>query len=165
VTDGCASFPQFVDRLRAELQAVRPFQSELSVTAASDVVLDSWRGARCWAMSEALSQSAVTVADYYEKGGEYLKEHCASNLYPTTHWLKLDPVWCPDTVTDYYEKGGKYLKEHCASNLFPITQWLIDWCIVLSVEVFVIVLSSPTSCVHGSNSFTGHKIQDFPGPV
>jgi len=135
MTGGCASFPQFVDRLRAELQAVRPFQSELSVMAASDVVLDSWRGARCWAMSDALSQSAVTVADYYEKGGDYLKEHCASNLYPITQWLKLGPVWRPDTVTDYYDNGGEYLKEHwtCLEEREPYVWW-VRWVYVKSLS-------------------------------
>jgi len=73
-----------VDRLSTELQAVRPFESRLSVTAARDVVLDAWRGARCWARSPALMEASVTVADYNEKGGEYLKEHCASNRYLPT---------------------------------------------------------------------------------
>jgi len=81
VTGGCASFPNFVERLSHELQAVRPFQSPFCVTAASDVVLDGWHGARRWAMSPALTEASITAAEYHEKGGDYLKEHCASNLY------------------------------------------------------------------------------------
>jgi len=81
VTGGCASFPNFVERLRRELQAVRPFQSRICVSAAGDVVLDAWHGARCWAVSPALADAGLTLADYNEKGGDYLKEHCASNRY------------------------------------------------------------------------------------
>jgi len=81
VTGGCASFANFTERLSRELESVRPFQSQLSVTAARDVVLDAWQGARRWAVSPALTDASVTVADYYEKGADYLKEHCASNRY------------------------------------------------------------------------------------
>jgi len=81
VTGGCASFPNFVERLSRELTAVRPFGSQLSVSAARDVVLDGWHGARCWAMSPALTEASVTLSEYNEKGGEYLKEHCTSNRY------------------------------------------------------------------------------------
>jgi len=84
VTGGCASFPNLVGRLSRELQAVRPFESELSVSAAGDVVLDAWHGARCWATTSALTEASITLADYNEKGGEYLKEHCASNKFVST---------------------------------------------------------------------------------
>ena len=84
MTGGCASFPNFVQRLSCELQAIRPFESCLSITPAGDVVLDAWHGAQCWAMSPALNEAGITLADYNEKGGEYLKEHCASNQYLPT---------------------------------------------------------------------------------
>lgn len=83
MTGGCASFPNFVERLSRELTAVRPFGSRLCVSAARDV-LDAWHGARCWAASPALSEAAVTLAEYNEMGGEYLKEHSASNRYVPT---------------------------------------------------------------------------------
>ena len=63
---------------------MRPFGSHLSLSAARDVVLDTWHGARCWAMSPALTEAGLTVAEYNEKGGDYLKEHCASNRYVPT---------------------------------------------------------------------------------
>ena len=84
MTGGCASFPNFVDRLSRELRAIRPFESEFSITAASDVVQDAWHGARWWATTLALTDSSITLAEYNEKGGEYLKEHCASNRYVST---------------------------------------------------------------------------------
>ena len=78
VSGGCASFPNFTSRLRRELVAVRPFQSAVRVTAARDAVIDSWRGARRSAMTDTLY---VSAAEYGEKGGDYLREHCASNRY------------------------------------------------------------------------------------
>jgi len=81
VTGGCASFPFFSDRLNKELQQIRPFQSTFNVSLADSVTLDAWRGARKWAESSEMAASSVTVAEYNEKGGEYLKEHCASNIY------------------------------------------------------------------------------------
>ena len=81
LTGGCASFPNMQTRLERELLAMRPFQSTFSVTIASNPVLDAWYGARKWSVSPALSLYSITKADYEEKGPEYLKEHCASNIY------------------------------------------------------------------------------------
>ena len=65
---------------------MRPFQSQFSITAASDVVLDAWHGARSWALSPAMTEFGVTAAEYNEKGADYLKEHCLSNRYvPSSH--------------------------------------------------------------------------------
>lgn len=48
-------------------------------------VLDAWNGARKWARSlNSLQAVSVTREDYDEKGGEYLKEHFASNRYVPT---------------------------------------------------------------------------------
>uniref|UniRef100_T1J7A5 Actin-related protein 5 n=1 Tax=Strigamia maritima TaxID=126957 RepID=T1J7A5_STRMM len=82
LTGGCALFPGFKARLERELLAIRPFQSEFCVTMAVDPVLDAWNGARNWALkSENISKFSITRAEYDEKGGEYLKEHSASNVY------------------------------------------------------------------------------------
>jgi actin-related protein 5 len=52
------------------------------VQLASNPVLDAWYGARDWALDHLEDSGAwVTRKDYEEKGGEYLKEHCASNTY------------------------------------------------------------------------------------
>lgn len=48
-------------------------------------VLDAWNGARKWARSlNNLQAVSVTREEYDEKGGEYLKEHLASNRYVPT---------------------------------------------------------------------------------
>ena len=49
-------------------------------------MLDAWYGARKWArtLSNNLRTVSVTREEYDDKGGEYLKEHFASNLYVTT---------------------------------------------------------------------------------
>ena len=46
--------------------------------------LDAWLGARKCAMSPTFSTSWITRAEYEEKGGDYLKEHSASNRYMPT---------------------------------------------------------------------------------
>ena len=84
LTGGCAMFPGLMDRLKRELQEMRPFKSTFNVTIASNPVLDSWYGAREFAVSPSLSQYLITRSDYEEKGGDYLKEHSASNkFYPS----------------------------------------------------------------------------------
>ena len=49
-------------------------------------VLDAWYGARKWArtLSNNLQTVSVTREEYDDKGGEYLKENFASNLYVPT---------------------------------------------------------------------------------
>ena len=84
LTGGCASIPNFSDRLTRDLQTVRPFQSTFNVTRAADPVLDSWYGARKMAMSPSFKQNFITKDMYMEMGGEYIKEHCASNIYYPT---------------------------------------------------------------------------------
>ena len=58
-------------------------------------VLDAWNGARKWARSlSSLQTVSVTRQEYEEKGGDYLREHFASNRYvptPTQSWLKFNP--------------------------------------------------------------------------
>jgi actin-related protein 5 len=82
VTGGCTSLPNFTDRLHKELQQMRPFQSPFHISLARDVILDAWHGAQKFARSSAMMDSySVSQAEYMEKGGDYMKEHCASNRY------------------------------------------------------------------------------------
>lgn len=81
LTGGCAAFPGLPERLRRELQEMRPFKSTFNVTIAANPTLDAWYGARVFSSSPNLSQYLVTRSEYEEKGGEYLKEHGASNKY------------------------------------------------------------------------------------
>lgn len=63
---------------------IRPFNSQFQVNVASDVRLDGWRGAKDFANTADFSQYLTTKGDYMEYGGEYFKEHFASNRhFPT----------------------------------------------------------------------------------
>lgn len=54
---------------------------------ASQPALDAWCGARDWALEHLpggdgeAGEGWISRQDYEEKGGEYLSEHCASNVY------------------------------------------------------------------------------------
>lgn len=85
LTGAVASYPNMVERFETELRAMRPFQSTFKVTRADDPILDAWRGAAKWGSNKDLfKDGAITKADYLERGGEYLKEHVASNRYYPT---------------------------------------------------------------------------------
>nr|CAD7430709.1 unnamed protein product [Timema monikensis] len=81
LTGGCASMPGLVPRLEKELREMRPFESQFHLTLAADPVLDAWHGAQELIASMSLSRCFVTRAEYEEKGGEFFKEHSASNHY------------------------------------------------------------------------------------
>ena len=46
-----------------------------------DVVLDSWRGASWWASNQDNRCHFISRADYQEMGGDFLREHTASNMF------------------------------------------------------------------------------------
>lgn len=70
-----------------------PFQ----VTLASRPALDAWYGARDWALehlptgSGAAAEGWISRQDYEEKGGEYLSEHSASNIFIPMKLSKAAP--------------------------------------------------------------------------
>ncbi len=57
------------------------------VTMASRPALDAWYGARDWALEHlptavgGPAEGWISRQEYEEKGGEYLSEHCASNIF------------------------------------------------------------------------------------
>lgn len=57
------------------------------MTLASRPALDAWYGAQDWALehlpmgSGAAAEGWISRQDYEEKGGEYLSEHSASNIF------------------------------------------------------------------------------------
>lgn len=56
--------------------------SLLQVRLASRPALDAWYGAREWALQNPPGGPGwLSRQDYEEKGGEYLSEHCASNVF------------------------------------------------------------------------------------
>lgn len=60
---------------------MRPFKSTHKVVMARNPSLDAWYGARDFAGSNEFENWCISKEDYYEMGGEYLKEHYASNKY------------------------------------------------------------------------------------
>ena len=62
---------------------MRPYGSHFSVVSADNKLLDGWRGASGWSQREENRAWFVTREEYRERGGEYLKEHPASNPYLT----------------------------------------------------------------------------------
>lgn len=81
ITGGNAMFNNFTNRLEQEMMEIRPFKSVYHISRAGNPVLDSWFGARKFALLPTLSNFSVTKLEYEEKGGEYLKEHMLSNRY------------------------------------------------------------------------------------
>ncbi|XP_037540234.1 actin-related protein 5 isoform X1 [Nematolebias whitei] len=84
LTGGNMQYPGMKERVERELLAMRPFQSHFKVTMATRPALDAWYGARDWAMEHPAAGGAegwISKQDYEEKGGEYLREHCASNAF------------------------------------------------------------------------------------
>ncbi|KAG1929070.1 actin-related protein 5 [Pimephales promelas] len=82
LTGGNLQYPGLKERVQRELLAIRPFQSHFQVCVASRPALDAWFGAREWALrNPAEDQGWISRQDYEENGGEYLREHCASNTF------------------------------------------------------------------------------------
>nr|XP_009669440.1 PREDICTED: actin-related protein 5 isoform X2 [Struthio camelus australis] len=92
LTGGNAMYPGLKARVQRELLEMRPFQSSFQVHLASSPILDAWYGARDWAVEYMTREEGwITRKDYEEKGGEYLKEHCASNVYVPIRLPKQAP--------------------------------------------------------------------------
>ncbi|GLH02555.1 Actin-related protein 5 [Gryllus bimaculatus] len=81
LTGGCSTLPGLEARLRRELQEMRPFKTTFEVTLASNPSLNAWHGARTFAASDMLQKYLMSREEYEENGGDYFKEHSASNLY------------------------------------------------------------------------------------
>jgi actin-related protein 5 len=66
------------------MQEILPFQSKYKIILSENPSLDAWYGAKEFANLKNLSDFWITGKMYAEMGGEYLKEHSASNkFYPT----------------------------------------------------------------------------------
>nr|XP_028590818.1 actin-related protein 5 [Podarcis muralis] len=92
LTGGNMMYPGMKARIYKELLEMRPFQSSFQVHLASNPVLDAWYGARAWALEYMnRDEGWITRKDYEEKGGEYLKEHCTSNVYVPIRLPKQAP--------------------------------------------------------------------------
>ena len=80
LTGGNTLFEGFEERVRRELRACLPIESQLSVRTAKDPCIDAWKGAAQWAHSkDGASKAWVTRQEYDEMGSEYIKEHDLGN--------------------------------------------------------------------------------------
>lgn len=67
------------------------------MSLASQPALGAWHGARQWALEHlpagggASAEGWISRQDYEEKGGEYLSEHSASNLFASVKLSKPAP--------------------------------------------------------------------------
>ncbi|KAJ2472958.1 Nuclear actin-protein involved in chromatin remodeling, partial [Coemansia sp. RSA 2320] len=80
---GFAQVSGILERLQRDIRSVVPVGTPISVRRAEDPLRDAWRGAALWCTkeAEAFSASRITRQDYLELGGEYIREHGASNQY------------------------------------------------------------------------------------
>lgn len=69
------------ERLSREMTEMRPFQTNHSIIMAHITELDAWNGARVFADSPNIGNYLISRNEYNEYGGEYLKEHDASNRF------------------------------------------------------------------------------------
>lgn len=68
LTGGSTLFPNFAERLRRELRALVPGDTELEVTHAADPLCAAWKGGAIFAASEAYASQVVTRDEYHEHG-------------------------------------------------------------------------------------------------
>ncbi|XP_077575495.1 actin-related protein 5 [Stigmatopora nigra] len=95
LTGGNMQYPGMKERIERELLAMRPFQSHFKVTMATQPTLSAWLGARDWALEHppgAGEAGWISRQDYEEKGGEYLSEHDASNIFVPIKIYKTPPA-------------------------------------------------------------------------
>ncbi|KAJ2783211.1 Nuclear actin-protein involved in chromatin remodeling [Coemansia javaensis] len=83
---GFARVPGILERLERDIRTIVPAGTPISIRRAADPLRDAWRGAALWSVREpeAFGASRITRQDYLELGGEYLREHAASNRYCAT---------------------------------------------------------------------------------
>ncbi|XP_074500886.1 actin-related protein 5 [Sebastes fasciatus] len=98
LTGGNMQYPGMKERVERELLAMRPFQSHFKVMMASQPALDAWYGARDWALEHppggegGAAEGWISRQEYEEKGGEYLSEHCSSNVFVPMKIVKPVPA-------------------------------------------------------------------------
>ncbi|KAM5165231.1 actin-related protein 5-like [Mantella aurantiaca] len=92
LTGGKVMYPGIQTRMEKELLMMRPFGSTFHVSMAANPVLDAWHGASDWALQNLETDEGwISRKEYEEMGGEYLKEHVASNRHTAIRLPKLAP--------------------------------------------------------------------------
>ncbi|CAB44762.1 Actin-like protein arp5 [Schizosaccharomyces pombe] len=80
ITGGLGSLPGMETRIKRELTSIMPVGSSINVFRASNPLLDAWKGASEWSVTEKFKAAKVTREEYLEKGPEYIKEHSLGNI-------------------------------------------------------------------------------------
>jgi actin-related protein 5 len=75
LTGGNSLFEGLDMRLLAELRMTRPLGATIKVVRAADPKLDAWRGASVFASSSSFQKSALSKADFEERGPDWLRHH------------------------------------------------------------------------------------------
>ncbi|XP_075950305.1 actin-related protein 5 [Anarhichas minor] len=126
LTGGNMQYPGMKERVERELLAMRPFQSHFKVRMASRPALDAWYGARDWALQHLPSAEGgaaegwISRQEYEEKGGEYLSEHCASNVFVPMKIAKPVPARATEpSVTTLTSTGASAAVTTPTSDLPP----------------------------------------------
>jgi len=81
LTGGCLYIKNIEERLREEIVSIRPADSPFRLVSAKEPLVDAWHGARQWCQQDGFEQGFVSRSEYNERGGDYLKEHAASNVW------------------------------------------------------------------------------------
>lgn len=76
-----AKIPGLKQRVHKDLISIRPFQSYSNVTVFDDPFHSPWLGAKNFANEDDFMNYMVKRDEYTEFGGEYFKEHIASNTF------------------------------------------------------------------------------------
>ncbi|XP_037629355.1 actin-related protein 5 [Sebastes umbrosus] len=126
LTGGNMQYPGMKERVERELLAMRPFQSHFKVTMASQPALDAWYGARDWALEHppggegGAAEGWISRQEYEEKGGEYLSEHCSSNVFVPMKIVKPVPARPAEpSVTTLTSTGASAVITTVTSALSP----------------------------------------------
>ncbi|XP_058497859.1 actin-related protein 5 [Solea solea] len=138
LTGGNMQYPGMKERVERELRAMRPFQSHFKVTMASQPALGAWYGARDWVLEHppvggaAAEEGWISRQDYEEKGGEYLSEHCASNLFIPMKIAKLVPTRTAEpSITTQVSTGAP-------ATVSMVTSSLTTSCPTVAADVTVV---------------------------
>lgn len=103
---------------------------------ASQPALDAWYGARDWALQHlptaggGAAEGWISRQDYEEKGGEYLSEHCASNVFIPMKIAK--PVPARPTEPSVTTSAGS------SAAVTTVTPALTPSCLTVAADVSVV---------------------------
>ncbi|KAF7306352.1 hypothetical protein MIND_00426400 [Mycena indigotica] len=79
LTGGPAQFTGLVPRLQTALRPILPPEMPIQIFSAKDVSSDAWRGMARFSQQPDFSQSAISLAEYEEFGGERIKRWWGGN--------------------------------------------------------------------------------------